>query len=132
MDYLKQAREKFKDDIYAMETNGIEIEEVTPDYAKCSMPIERKHMNANNSVMGGAIFTLADFTFAVAANAGNPLTVSLTSQINFLNAGKGSCLTAEARCIKSGRSTCMYNVSINNDEGTEVANVNITGFRMNQ
>lgn len=132
MDYLGQAREKFKDDIYAMETTGIEIEEVRRDYAKCSMKIDRRHMNANDCVMGGAIFTLADFTFAVASNADNPLTVSLTSQINFLNAGKGAYLMAEANCIKSGRSTCMYNVSIKSDEGIEVANVNITGFRMTQ
>lgn len=132
MDYLEEARERFKDDIFATRTSGIEIEEASPDYARCRMPIDERHMNANSSVMGGAIFTLADFTFAVAANTGNPLTVSLTSQINFLNAGRGKYLTAETRCVKSGRSTCMFQVSICNDEQVEVANVSITGFRMTQ
>ena len=32
------------------------------------MPLEKKHKNALDQVMGGAIFSLADFTLAVALN----------------------------------------------------------------
>lgn len=129
MDYLEQARELFKNDIFATEVTGIVIDEVSVGYAKCSLKLTPSHMNAANSVMGGAIFTLADFTFAVAANAGCPLTVSLTSQISYLSKAKGTALIAEATCIKSGKNTCFYNVDILDDLGNKVAVVSVTGFR---
>lgn len=128
MNYLEEARERFKSDIYATETTGIVIDEVDIGYAKCSFTINESHMNAANSVMGGAIFTLADFCFAVAANAGNALTVSLTSQINYLSRAKGQRLIAEARCVKAGRNTCFYNIDVCDDLGNLVAVVTTNGF----
>lgn len=128
MDYLEQARELFKADIYATETTGIVIEEVAVGYAKCSLSLNKSHMNAANCVMGGAIFTLADFAFAVAANAGAPLTVSVTSQISYISATKGDKLTAKANCIKAGRSTCFYEIEIKDDLDRLIAKVSTTGF----
>ena len=82
---LEEAREFFGGDLYATETTGIIIEEVGEPYARCSMEIARKHQNA----YGGATFTLADYTFAVASNFRQPQTVSVTSQINFIGMAKG-------------------------------------------
>ena len=78
--------------------------------------------------MGGAIFTLADFAFAVAANCGGRLTVSLSSQINFIAAPKGGRLFAKAQCIKSGRHTCFYSVEITDNEARKVAEATVTGY----
>ena len=130
MDCLKDARERFKEDLYATEAAGIVIEAADINYAKCSMEIKRIHKNAANAVMGGAIFTLADFTFAVAANTGNPLTVTQTSQIMFLGAAKGSVLTAEAKCIKSGKRACYFSVDVYDDLSTHIATVSVTGCRI--
>ena len=69
MDWLTTAREIFSHDIYATETTGIVIEEAEPGHAVCSFSIDKRHLNAHNRVMGGAIFTLADFAFAIAANS---------------------------------------------------------------
>lgn len=55
-----------------------------------------RHLNAAGTVQGGALFTLADFAFAVAANAGGVLTVSLQNSISFLRAAKPARLTARA------------------------------------
>lgn len=129
MDYLEQARSIFKNDIFATEVSGIIIDAADVNYAKCSMHLDRRHMNAANTVMGGAIFTLADFTFAIAANMGNPQTVSLTSQISYLGVAKGSSLISEAHCVKSGRNTCFFTVDISDDLGNKVAEVSMTGFR---
>lgn len=126
---LQKANDFFSKDIYATQTTGIIIEQVDENYAKCYFDIDTKHLNAGNVVMGGAIFTLADFAFAVASNFNNSMTVSLSSQITYLNVAKGNRLIAEAKCIKSGKSTCCFNISINDDIGTEVAIVIITGFR---
>jgi len=129
MDYKQKVIEFFKNDIYATETTGIVIDEVDVNYAKCHFDINRGHLNAGNVVMGGAIYTLADFTFAVAANAGNEVTVSQTCQITYHAPAKGKSLYAVAKCVKSGRSTCFFITDIFNDEDTHVATVTSTGFR---
>lgn len=130
MGSLKEARERFKDDLFATEAAGIVIEEADINYAKCSMEIKRIHKNAANAVMGGAIFTLADFTFAVAANTGNALSVTQASQIMFLGTAKGNVLTAEAKCIKSGKRACYFIIDVYDDLNTHIATVSVTGCRI--
>jgi len=128
-EYRLQAIEKFGEDYYATKVTGIEIEEADVNYAKCSLKINRNHLNAMGFVMGGAIFTLADFAFAIASNTGNPPTVSLTSQINYINATRGPLLYAEANCVKNGRSVCFYNIKVNDDKGNIIADITTTGYR---
>ena len=79
--------------------------------------------------MGGAIFTLADFAFAVAANWNKPnLHVTLNSQITYLGTAKGKRLIAEARMVKEGRSTCYCVVDVKDDLGHAVAQITSNGF----
>ena len=129
MDYKQEAIERFSRDLYATETTGIVIEDVSIDYAKCSLEVEDKHLNAAGFVMGGAIFTLADFTYAVASNCEHELTVTLTSQINYINATKGPNLFAEAKCKKSSQRICFYEIEVIDDSGNLVASISTTGYR---
>ena len=117
---LEQVQKVFANDRFATE-NGVVIDEVDDGYAKCSLEIQPHHLNAGGTVMGGAIFTLADFAFAVASNWNKPLNVSTTSQITFLGTAKGARLVAEARKVKEGRSTCYYLVDVSDDLGNPVA-----------
>lgn len=130
MQTTEEVREYFSNDIYATETTGIKIDEASESYARCSVEIERKHLNAGGTVMGGVIFTLADFAFAVAANINSPHTVSLGSSISFLSVCKGKKLIAEAKAIKAGRSTCTFCVDVKDELETHVATLTVTGFRM--
>ncbi len=82
--------------------------------------------------MGGAMFTLADLTFAVAANFGGRMTVSISSNISFIGPCKGEVLYSTAKCVKAGRSTCFYEVDIVDDLGNKVAVVTFTGFVKDQ
>ena len=125
---LENARKAFGNDIFATKTTGIVIDAVGEHYAKCSLVIEPRHLNAVGTVMGGAIFTLADFAFAVASNHAEMNTQSLTSQITYLSVAKGTRLIAEANCVKSGRSTCFYNITVTDDTGRLVASISTTGF----
>ena len=129
MDYLERARALFTDDRFATEVTGIVIEDAGKDYAKCTLELTPSHMNAAGVAMGGALFTLADFTFAVAANSVEMNTMSLTSSITYLSAAKGGKLTAEASCVRSGRNTCYYIITITDESGKAVASVSTTGFR---
>lgn len=129
MDYLTWAKDFFAKDVYATETTGIEILDVDKQYAKCRLDIESKHLNAGNVVMGGAIFTLADFTFAIASNVGNDLTVTVSSNICFLKPAKGDSLYAIAKCQKDGRKICYYDVEIFDDNDNIVARATTIGAR---
>ena len=60
---LAQAREYFKNDGFAS-SNGVVLEELDDEHAVSSLAITANHRNALGGVMGGAIFTLADFAFA--------------------------------------------------------------------
>ncbi len=129
MDYTQDARSRFAEDKYATEATGIFIEYVDENYAKCSLTVKPFHLNAMGFVMGGAIFTLADFAFAVAACTENPRTVSLNSQISYLNPSKGPILYAEAICLKNGKTACFFEITVTDSGGNVVAKVTTTGFR---
>ena len=124
----EETREYFANDRFAVEALGAVIEKAEDGYARCSVELKPVHRNARNSVMGGAIFTLADFTFAVAANCGETGVVSLTCQISYLGSAKGTRLIAEARRVKQGRRTGYYVVKVFDDLGNAVAEVTETGF----
>ncbi len=129
MDYLKKAREYFKGDVFASTTTGIQIDAAQPGYAKVSLDIEPRHLNALGMVMGGAIFTMADYAFAIASNVGDETVVTINSQISYLGTAKGKRLIAEAKPLKNGRSTCVYNIDVEDELGTQVANIQVTGFK---
>ena len=67
---------------------GIELVEMEPGYAmaKC---YRRKSLKWCNMIQGGAIFTLADFAFAAAANASGQITVGINANIAYFRASKG-------------------------------------------
>lgn len=128
MNELEKARDFFSKDIYATATTGIVIDEVGENYAKCSLKINESHFNAANSVMGGVMYTMADFAFAVAANHSSTTnTVTTVSQISYLCAPKGDTLFAEAKLIKDGSKVCFYEVTVTDNLENTVAIANTTG-----
>ena len=118
----------FENDRFATE-NGAVIEEVDDHYARCTLRVEERHRNAMGAVMGGVYFTLADFAFAVAANWQEIGTVSLTSDIAYLGTAQGDRLTAEAVCVKNGRTTSYYRIEVKDEFGKLAAIVNTTGYK---
>lgn len=127
---IEKVREFFENDRFAV-TNGAYIDEIGDKYAVVSMAIESRHRNAVDNVMGGAVFTLADFAFAVAANHEKVGTVSLSANISFLKASRGSKLIARAECVRDGRTTCYYRVTITDDTGALISEVTINGYKTN-
>lgn len=129
MSTLEEVRQRFVADRFATDTVGIVIDSSEPGHAVCSLALEERHMNANNVPMGGAIFTLADFACAVAANGhAKMVTVSQNASITFLAPAKGKRLIAQADCLRAGRTTGLYAVDIRDEEGTYVAHATINAF----
>ena len=128
-DTIESAREFFYKDKFAVDT-GITLDELTEDFAVCSLKITDDHRNAYGGVMGGVIFTLADFAFAVLSNQIHQLTVGQHGDIHYLSAPKGEKLIAKATCRKSGRTSSIINVDVSDDEGRDVAQFIGTGFKL--
>ena len=131
MPTLDELNERFHHDCFATAVVGATILAAEPNHAVCVLPLGPQHMNANGTPMGGAIFTLADFAFAVAANGfAQRVTVSQHASVTFLSPAKGKELRAEASCLKAGRTLCLYEVRITDDLGAQVAHVTVNGFTM--
>ena len=126
---LESAREFFYKDKFAVNT-GIVLDEITEDEAICSLELNDEHRNAYGGVMGGVIFTLADFAFAVLSNQIHQLTVAQQVDIHYLSAPKGDKLIAKATCRKSGRTSSIVNVDISDDLGRDVTQFIGTGFKL--
>ena len=130
MTELEKARNRFKEDIFATEVTGILIDEVGCGSAVCSLDITPRHLNAAGTVMGGVTYTLADFTFAVAANHDGPLTVTADAHMRYFASPKGKKLTARSRLIKDGKRTCFYDIDVFDELGTHVACLSVTGVKV--
>lgn len=126
MTKLEEARAFFAGDRFATE-NGAVIDEIGADYAVCSMEITPHHLNAAGRVMGGAVFLLADFAFAVASNFGHPADVTTTSQITFLRPSQGKILYAKSQELRRGRTAVYYETSVTDDTGALIARVTASG-----
>ena len=126
---IEEARAYFVGDRFAVNA-GVTIEELGDNTAVCAMSITPDHLNAENGVMGGAIFTLIDLAFAAAANNAHRPTVAQQVSMNFLSGSRGHRLTASARCRKDGRSSCVYQVDVSDDLGRDIAQAVVTGFKL--
>ena len=126
---IDEARGYFYNDKFATE-NGMTLDELDETHAVCGLTVAARHKNAYGGVMGGAIFTLADFAFAALTNDLERKTVAQQVSINYLSAPKGEKLTATATYKKNGRSSCVVNVDVTDDQGREVAQFVGVGFKL--
>lgn len=129
---LDEANAFFAKDLYALKQSAITIENVSEEGATCLMSVTPLQRNANGFAQGGAIFTLCDFAFAVAANASGTPTVSQTCSISYLRPGAGARLTAIARIVNESRQTCLGEVRVTDERGKLVAVMTATGFHVSQ
>jgi acyl-CoA thioesterase len=84
------------------------------------MAIQPHHLNGLKSVHGGAIFTLADFAFAVAANSHGVPAVAVNVNIAFLKSASSGVLRAVAR-ETSLHKLATYTVEVTNEAGELIA-----------
>lgn len=126
---LSQIQQVFAGDKFATNA-GCTVVEYGKGYAVCEMPLDRDlHYNGMGGVMGGAIFTLADFALAVGCNVDEEPTVSVSNTIEYLSGSKGSKLIATCNVDKTGRNLGYYTVDVVDDLGKKVARMVATCFR---
>lgn len=125
---LEELNDFFGHDRFA-EHIGCKIVEGSLDHGVAELVIEDHHRNALGNVMGGAIFTLADFALAMASNVGQNPSVSVASTVEYLSATRGTKLIATCNADKSGRHLGFYTTEVTDDTGRRIALVTTTVFR---
>jgi acyl-CoA thioesterase len=120
--------ENVKNDLFA-KLLGIEIVEVRIGYALLKLQVEEKHLNGIGMVQGGALFTLADYAFGVAANADGSIVVGINAGISYFETPKGKTIYAEAMEENSNKKICGYKVLVKDEDGSLVASFSGLGYK---
>ena len=85
------------------------------------MEIKPFHLNGVGLVHGGALFTLADFAFAAAANSHEEVAVAINASISYLKGIKTGTLYAEAEEISNSRKISVYSIKVTDEAGQLIA-----------
>ena len=109
--------------------NGIELIAARPGWAQVKMQIQPFHFNGAGTVHGGAIFTLADFAFAVASNSHGQLAMGINTSTAFVKAARSGTLYGEAEEISLNQRLGNYQVKITDDRQQLIALFQGTVYR---
>lgn len=129
---LEEARSFIAKDYYATELCGIRLDSIEHEGAVMSMPITKRHLNGNGVVQGGAIYTLCDTAFAVAANAHGGMMVNRSADITYIRPGTGKILYARAQRVSRGTTMGLYQVEVFDEAQTLIAFMIVNGFGIAQ
>lgn len=112
---------------------GIKIEHISEGYARVRMDLDDRHLNANNFVNGGALYTLADFAGVCAVSSyGNRIT-TVTGSVNYVSGvSKVDKVYGIGRVIKGGRRIIDIEVKIIDDTGKIYMQSILTFFNLGQ
>jgi acyl-CoA thioesterase len=128
---LEKLKNYFQNDRFAA-SNGINLVEVRKGYCRAKLEIEERHLNAANVVQGGAIFTLADFAFALAANSQGQLALAINVNISFLKGKSSGTLYATATEVAAPNRIGAYDVLITDENDAVIARFNGIVYRKNE
>ncbi|MCX6928529.1 MAG: hotdog fold thioesterase [Verrucomicrobia bacterium] len=117
---MESIKRYLKNDRFA-ERAGIELLSVSPGQARTKMTVQPHHLNGHGTVHGGAIFTLADFTFGTASNSRGTVAMAINASITYMKAGKAGTLWAEAKEVSCNFKLGSYTVEVKDDQGDLVA-----------
>lgn len=111
---------------------GMTIEQLEPGQAVVTMPVADIHMNGLRAVHGGALFSLADFCFAVASNSHGRVAVAVNANISFYRAVSSGVLTASAHETYLGGRMAGYTVDITDESNALIATMQGLVYRKDE
>ncbi|HCC34711.1 MAG TPA: hypothetical protein DEQ02_03390 [Ruminococcaceae bacterium] len=124
---MKEIKDFLKNDRFAAMC-GIELLLVKEGYAEAVMPVSEIHMNANGVMQGGALFTLADFTFAAASNSTGPA-VGIHADMSFFKPPKGKLVRAVAKKMSQGNRLGGFTAEVRDEDGELIAMFQALSYR---
>ena len=109
---------------------GIDLEEVSPGYARAAMVCREEMSNILGMVHGTALFALMDEVFQAAVNSHGTVAVALNLSLTFHQAPKfGERLTATGREVHTSRRLATCLIEVTNEDGRRIASCQALAYR---
>ncbi|MCO0598780.1 hotdog fold thioesterase [Peribacillus butanolivorans] len=113
--HYDQIKQVLKDEPFASFL-GMKLTKLGPGTAEAELIPDDRMLNSHGTVHGAIIFSLADYVFAAASNSYGKIAVGVTTNVNFISAGKrGETLTANAKEIKKNHKLAWYKIEVLNE-----------------
>jgi acyl-CoA thioesterase len=121
--------EKFREEPYA-KLFGIDLVELGYGHALVKMEVKEEMMNLFGMAHGGAVFSLLDAAFELAANSYGTVAVALSMSVNYINpALVRKMLFAEAREVSRSNRISTYDLKVKGSEGELIAACQAMAYR---
>lgn len=132
MDFQKMADFRNTHNPFAQRL-GIFVEELGPGYARVTKTVTAEDLNPVGRAHGGIYFSMADTACGSAMASHGHAAVTVNAGYNyFRSANVGDTLTAEAAEVKSGKTICVYDVRITDQNGALLGTGSFTFYQMEQ
>lgn len=131
MNLLEASQKYFAADNF-VRACGIEITECREGYARCEVKIAPMHINGANTAQGGLLYTIADFTGAVAGFSLGRVVLTINADISYFKSCNTGTIIAEATVLSATNKLCTCNVDVHNDAGERLATAKVGLYRTNQ
>ena len=130
MNYQKMADYRNSHNPY-VQRQGVFVEKIGPGYARVTKTVVPEDANPLGVPHGGVYFTMADTACGSAMASYGYKAVTMNANYNFFrSANVGGCLTAEAREVKHGRTVCVFEVRITEQDGTLLGTGTFTFYKL--
>ncbi|MBP5366055.1 MAG: PaaI family thioesterase [Bacteroidales bacterium] len=127
----EKVKKFFEKDRFAMES-GVVIDRVSDGEAEAHLDVDDRHLNANGTCQGGAIFTLADTAMAAAANSTGTLTVSVQVDVKFVAAAGKGRLSVIATGSADSKKLPVYIATVFDADGNIIATFSSLFYKKKQ
>lgn len=132
MDFQKMADYRNTHNPYSQRL-GIFVEEIGPGYARVTKAVGSEDLNPVGFAHGGVYFSMADTACGSAAASHGHKAVTVNASYNYFRSAKvGDTLTAEARESKYGKTICVYDVRITDQNGNLLGAGSFTFYQLEQ
>lgn len=109
---------------------GMRLAEIGQGYAVVELKLAEQMMNIFGTTHGGAVFSLIDGAFEVAANSHGTVAVALNVNVSYINPSAfGDTLQAEAKEVSRSRRISTYLIQVKNDRGELIASCQAMAYR---
>lgn len=128
----KDIIEKIVNDPFVKFLN-MEVEEVGLEKVVTKITTKEYMSNAYDTVHGGLIYSLADYTFSILCNIHGRVSLGINTNMQFLSSGNvGETLYAEAIEINKNYKIGFYQVKVTDEDHNTIALMNATSYRKSQ
>ena len=111
-----------------MRYNHIKAVELQKDRAVTELEVTAESKNPYGILHGGVLFTMADCAGGLASRSDGRRYVTLSSSLNFIKSVSGGTVRATGTVRHRGRTTCLCDTELTDQNGTMLATGSFTYF----